>query len=307
MVLLLVWWLVELRLSEVVELMQLGLGFEWIQANGRARMVENPEFFTVMIDPSKVLLAGLLMVQLSLGLDGMAAYSGVSRPVLALATTAEDYFTQAAQKYTNGDAQGALADYTQAIKLNPKFAFAYYNRGNIWGDLGDYKRAIADYTQAIKHQPDADMYNNRGAAQRDLGNHQAAIDDYSQAIQLNPNYVDAYYNRGTSRGVLGNAKGAMADLTQAIKLKPDYAEAYNNRGPVRRSLGDAQGAIADYNRAIELKPDLADAYYNRGNIWDDLGEAKRAIEDFQKAADLYQQQGKSEDYQDALNQIKKLQ
>jgi tetratricopeptide (TPR) repeat protein len=72
-------------------------------------------------------------------------------------------------------------------------------------------------------------------------------------------------------------------------------------------LGDRQGAIADYNRAIELKPDLADAYYNRGNIWGDLGEGKRAIEDFQRAADLYQQQGKSEDYQDALNQIKKLQ
>ncbi|NJN48961.1 MAG: hypothetical protein HC805_03140 [Alkalinema sp. RL_2_19] len=48
-------------------------------------------------------------------------------------------------------------------------------------------------------------------------------------------------------------------------------------------------------------------YCNRGNARRDLGDQKAAIADYQKAADLYKQQGKTRDYEDALNQIKKLQ
>jgi len=49
------------------------------------------------------------------------------------------------------------------------------------------------------------------------------------------------------------------------------------------------------------------AYSNRGSAYSDLGDKQKAIRDFQKAAELYKQQGKTSDYQDALNRIKKLQ
>ena len=100
---------------------------------------------------------------------------------------------------------------------------------------------------------------------------------------------------------------AIADYTKAIELKPDYYLAYYNRGNVHNNLKEYQKAIADYNQAIELKPDYANAYYNRGNVHFDLKEYQKAIEDYQKAAEFYQQQGKTVDYQDAINQIKKLQ
>ena len=43
-----------------------------------------------------------------------------------------------------------MADYDQAIQLNPKYARAYHNRGSAWGNKGDLDRAIADYNQAIR-------------------------------------------------------------------------------------------------------------------------------------------------------------
>ncbi|MGC8451482.1 MAG: tetratricopeptide repeat protein [Cylindrospermopsis raciborskii] len=64
----------------------------------------------------------------------------------------------------------------------------------------------------------------------------------------------------------------MDDYTQALKLDPNYALAYNNRGLVRRDLGDNQGAIAD----------------------------------LQKAADLFQTQGRQQDYFRALDIIRKI-
>ncbi|TRU85433.1 MAG: tetratricopeptide repeat protein, partial [Microcystis novacekii Mn_MB_F_20050700_S1D] len=58
--------------------------------------------------------------------------------------------------------QGAVADYNQAIKLNPDDANAYYNRGVAKYNLGDNQGAIADYNQAIKLKPDdAIAYYNR--------------------------------------------------------------------------------------------------------------------------------------------------
>ncbi len=229
-------------------------------------------------------------------------------------------YNRAVDKGNKGDNRGAIEDYTQAIELNKNWgsgtvgsnysglSSAYLNRGNARSDLGDKQGAIADYTWAIKINPEyAIAYYNRGNARSDLGDKQGAIADYTWAIKINPEYASAYYNRGFDRSDLGDNQGAIQDYNQAIKLKPDYADAHYNRGKARKALGDNQGAIQDYNQAIKLKPDLANAHYNRGLARKGLKDKKGAIQDFQQAAKLYQQQGKTQDYQDAQNRIKELQ
>ena len=72
-------------------------------------------------------------------------------------------------------------------------------------------------------------------------------------------------------------------------------------------LGDKRGAIDGYNQAIQLKPNLTEAYYNHGNAKKNLRDKQGAIADFNQAAQLYAQQNKMDDYEDALNQVKKLQ
>jgi tetratricopeptide (TPR) repeat protein len=49
------------------------------------------------------------------------------------------------------DLQGALADYNQAILLNPKYSVAYYNRAILKNDkLNDRAGAIQDFRQAAR-------------------------------------------------------------------------------------------------------------------------------------------------------------
>ena len=105
--------------------------------------------------------------------------------------------TLGSDKYAKGDLKGAIADYDHALKLDPKLAKAYYNRGLAKYDQGSYAEAIADYDQAIK---------------------------------LNPAYEDAFVNRGLAKDSNDDLDGAIADDNAALKLDPKDPYAYNNRG-----------------------------------------------------------------------------
>jgi tetratricopeptide (TPR) repeat protein len=88
-------------------------------------------------------------------------------------------------KEKKGDLDGAMADYNQAIQLNPKYSAAYDNRGNVKRKKGDVNPANADFNRAVK---------------------------------LNPKYSAAYDNLGSVKLAKGDLDGALAYFNQAIKL-----------------------------------------------------------------------------------------
>ena len=72
--------------------------------------------------------------------------------------------------------------YIITCKIDAK---SYYNRGNAKYELGDKTGAIADYTQAIIINPqDAKAYGGRGVIYLLTGNKQEGIKDLETAKQL---------------------------------------------------------------------------------------------------------------------------
>ena len=201
----------------------------------------------------------------------------------------------------------ALAAINKAIQLQPNNPNVYGQKWAVLISLKRYREAAAAINKAIELSPRAVFYLVRGLVRFQSEDKQGAIDDFNLAIKFNPNDAYAYLGRGLVRSQLGDKQGAIQDYNKTIKINPNDADAYYNRGIVRNELGDKQGAIDDYTLAIKINPNYADAYYNRGNVRNKLGDKPGAIDDFQQAAKLYQQQGKNEDYQDALNRIRKLQ
>lgn len=87
----------------------------------------------------------------------------------------------------------ALADYDEAIKLNPKSASAYNHRGLAWRKKGDNVRAIQDYTTAITLNPVyALAYNNRGYVYESSGEREKAIEDFNRALLLDSSLTGAF-------------------------------------------------------------------------------------------------------------------
>ena len=110
---------------------------------------------------------------------------------------AESYYERGNKHREREEFEQAIAEYNQAIQLNPKYAYAYHGRGTVYEDQGKYDLAIAEYNQAIQLDPKfAYAYMGRGNTYSDQGKYDLAIADYNQAIQLNPKYADAYNNRG---------------------------------------------------------------------------------------------------------------
>jgi tetratricopeptide (TPR) repeat protein len=116
-----------------------------------------------------------------------------------------------------------------------------------------------------------------------------------------------YYDRGLKRREQNDLAGALSDYNKAIYFYADDSFAYNGRGVVKDKLNDLSGALADYNRAIELERGRRPTQlYNRGLLKQRLNDREGAIQDLRRAAKLYKEQGKAEDYQDALNQLQKM-
>ena len=204
----------------------------------------------------------------------------------------ETYYNWGNKKSDLGDYAGAIADYTQAIRLRPDLASAYYNRGIAKAALGRYIAAIADYTETIRLKPDhASAYYNRGIVKRKLEQYDAAIADYTETIRLKPDHAKAYYNRGIAKANLKQHSAAIADYDKAIQFDPDDASIYYNRGVARANLEKYTTAITDFDIAIRLKPDHAKAYHGRGLMKALLGRTSEAKQDYQTALKLAKEIG----------------
>ena len=98
--------------------------------------------------------------------------------------------------------------------------FTYLLRGYERNLSGDFEGALREFTHAIRLDPDgAGGYVLRGMTKAALGKLSAAIVDYDEAIRLDPNYANAYFNRGYAKGELRRYPAAIADYNEAIRLK----------------------------------------------------------------------------------------
>ncbi|GHT83932.1 hypothetical protein FACS1894137_06270 [Spirochaetia bacterium] len=95
----------------------------------------------------------------------------------------------------NEDYEGAIREFSRAIKLEPNYYSAYVGRGKCYAKKENWNAAIRDSSKAIDifNQEDdvenellAEVYNTRGIAFASSGDWEKALDDFEEACHLAP-------------------------------------------------------------------------------------------------------------------------
>jgi len=165
--------------------------------------------------------------------------------------------------YRHGDADNAIVEYHNALKLNPdnveahqKLGFLLYNVKNVPDEgMAHLRRAI-----------ELDAHNPR--AHYDLGLallHQQKIDEaarhMAEALRGMPTGLDdqytpvrLHYHLGEALLLAGRSKEALAHLARVIELEPGYAQAYYRMAHGLAEVGEWEQALLYYAKAVKLNP-----------------------------------------------------
>jgi tetratricopeptide (TPR) repeat protein len=135
----------------------------------------------------------------------------------------------------------------------------HFKRGNELSLSGEFEEAVAEYEQALEIEPEnVDLMSNLGVAYYNLGQLDKAIDQYSRAIEIAPNDADirsnlaaAYVQKHQTSGALDQLDRALEEYQKAVQLEPTLAQAFFGLGVVYALFSrndDAIQAFEEFQR-----------------------------------------------------------
>jgi Zn-dependent membrane protease YugP/Tfp pilus assembly protein PilF len=191
-----------------------------------------------------------------------------------------------------GDLAGAIAMYSQAIRLDPNLAQAYCNRGTSYTRAGRLDDALADLNRAVQLAPTAgDPRLCRAHLFMMRKEYEAALVDLDEVLRLVPeNLAIVRLQQGNVWLEMAQYDQAIGAFTEALDRGGHWPLARCNRALAYLRRGDLRSAVADCDEAIRLAPDLAVAYNNRGTALIKLGDYTAALTDLRTANRLDPQQ-----------------
>ncbi len=118
-----------------------------------------------------------------------------------------------------------------------KNAKARWHTGNVLFEQGKLDDALHEFSAAIKLDPKyADAYFNRALTQRMLHNDDEVIRDLNKVLELQPTSPDAAVLMGDVEEAKGDLENARQWYEKALKYYPFYAEAKNRLAKVQKLL-----------------------------------------------------------------------
>jgi len=165
----------------------------------------------------------------------------------------------------------------------------YSNRGAVYDNRGEHERAVADFTEVVRLEPRyPNGYRNLGVALRKLGKEADAAAAFTNGLATYPGDEAMRLGRAAANAKLGRTEEALADLDAVLAVKPDLVEARANRGMLLMMKGEPARAIDDFGAALRANPTLGGVYLNRSLALRALGRYGEALADVDAALRLGQ-------------------
>jgi tetratricopeptide (TPR) repeat protein len=156
---------------------------------------------------------------------------------------------EAAAAAKDQDFDKAVESARKAAAMDNKYASslaaALQQRGFAAANERRFPDAIADFGEALKINPrDAGIYERRAAVEMKINDFDKALADYNEAIKIKPNDARIYNYRGYIFEMKGDLKNAMADTEKVLKMERKNAEALARRARLETRLKQQAGMNA---------------------------------------------------------------
>lgn len=192
----------------------------------------------------------------------------------------------AAALYQNKDYDKEIAVLDRAIPLDKKPALSYRLRAEAWRAKGDRKKAYADVGHALQYAWSVNGLRIRGNMKLEDGDTDGALKDAESILKIESDNVDGFALRGLAYARKKDYAKALPDLNKAVAADAGNALAYAARGQAYLAEKDSARALPDLSRAIDLKIASAAPYRARAAIYGSKGDTDKAIADLNQAIAL---------------------
>jgi tetratricopeptide (TPR) repeat protein len=168
--------------------------------------------------------------------------------------------------YKAGEADNAIAEYREALRLNPNNMQAHLKMGFLLYNVkGKCEEGMAHLEKAIKLDPDnALVHHDLGMALLHQRKFDQAVNHLSEALRRMPqgvdkqyNPFDMHYNLGRALLYSGEFGPSQVHFSEALRLDPNNADLRYDLAIALAAQGKPDEALRYYSKAVSLKPELA--------------------------------------------------
>ena len=178
-----------------------------------------------------------------------------------------------------GERDLAVDEFRQALRADPRYAFAALAVARLHHARGDRPAARAAYRDTLAIAPGSvQALAGLGLLAQEEGDLSAAASMYREVLRIAPRDLATRNNLATIVLAQGDYRAARDEYRAVLALDPDQPRVLTNLGYALLVLDEREAAIASLRRAIELDPaDLRASWYlgevfARAGEW---GEAER--------------------------------
>ena len=198
--------------------------------------------------------------------------------------------------YSEERVKKAIAQFQQAISIDPNFVSAYTGLANAYGYSEDWyfpanevmpkSRAAAEKALQLDDSS-AEAHTSLGFIvwQYDY-DWVAGEREYRRAIELNPNYYEAHHQYGYLLAFAGRFEESVAEFKRANEMDPLSAGILNDLAWPLMFQGKYDEAREKIRKALELDPSFYLAQFTLGWIDIEEGKPQNAIAELEKARSM---------------------